>query len=425
MTVWRLRPLLLVSALAACADSTTMPRSSPPGGAFGIKPELTSVVLHRTIETEGAGGVVDVRRQTLVQQLRAVPHAEEPGSTVKLVRPADGNVIDPTRLPVPILSAPAKLQSSACVNAQPWTRTVSLPSLPGAVAVATGYGDAPATLVQVMQNGQLIAEVSRSWIRTPRSWDLTRQEVRVTARHYRDVVEVERRAGAGRTLEAPVPLFVCTARDSGAAARQADALDPFGGYRTTSIPSQLEAPRGPRQIDACVADGYDTCQDKRDIKFTADLLYVSASAYVAVTCPTLALVKSDACFRALSSLSAAIAGELAANHALERCMQDQEAKQKACQCAGGVAMEDRVNDGPMTPLSHLSLTPTNAGSYLDCSDTGSSGSEQSDYHDVYSVSTPSSASAGGVYVCVYELDYDLDTNTMTVYPLYCYTQWLE
>jgi hypothetical protein len=419
--------LTFVCLSAACTDMATMPHGSAPGGVLGIKPELAMVVLHRTTEMDDeTGGPRIVRRQTVQQQLRALPHDVAARAGANIVPVGDGRVIDPDKLPTPVLSAPARRQSSACVNALRWTRTVAIPTMPGTVAIASGEGDAPATSIQLVQNGQLIAEMTRSWVRMSRTWELRRQELRVEARHYRDVVDVERRSGTAESLETPVPLFACVAQDSAAAARADAELQPFGGYRTTNIPSALEAPGAPRQIDDCVADGYDNCQDKRDIKFMADVAYVGASALVAITCPTLALVKTDTCIKAISTLGTAIAAELAANHALERCLLDQEARKKACECAGGVAMENRASDGGMTPLAHAWLAPSTSRPFLSCDDVGSSGAEQpTSYQDYFDTSTPPDPGSGGVYLCVYEVDYDLETNTIEVYKLYCYVQWMD
>lgn len=297
----------------------------------------------------------------------------------------------------------------------------------GAVVVATGQGDAPATRIELVQNGRPVAEVTRSWIRMARSWELTRQETRVASRRYRDVIEVERRPAAGTALPVPVPTLECVAQDSAAAARVARELDPFGGNRASQMPSALAAPSAPRQIDECIADGSDNCQEKRDLKLGADLAYVGASLLVAVECPTLILVQTSTCIKAMSALGGAIAAVIAANHALERCISDQEAKRKACECAGGVAMENRVSDGGLTPQTHAWLAPGSGRSFLDCDTSGNSGSESPpiDYTDTFAATTPEDTGAGGYYLCQYEIDYDSETDTITVYPLYCYVQWVE
>jgi hypothetical protein len=419
---------IIIALSVGCTDNPTVPQHANGAGVFAIRPEEASVVVHRTTTSPNAtDGSLVVKRQTLVQQIRTVAHSNERGAAVNIVRLADGELAELARQPVPLLSAPARHQSSACANAPRWTRTVPVPSLPGAIVVVTGQGDAPATRVELIRNGQPVAEMTRSWVRMSRSWELTRQEVRVAERDYRDVMEIERRPAPGEALQVAVPVFACIADDSASATRASDELDPFGRYRPVRSPSALEAPGAPREIEECIADGYDRCADKRDLKMAADIAYVSASLAVAFTCPTLAIVKAPECTKSLSGLGTAIAAVLAANHALERCIADQQAQQKACECAGGVAMEDRVSDARMTPRAYAWLAPGTLRSYMDCDGSDGSGGDSpvGDYPGNFAANIPDATGAGGVYVCEYEVDYDPETNSITVFPLYCYVQWLE
>jgi len=327
---------------------------------------------------------------------------------------------------MPVTSLPARLRQTACGNEPTWSRTLPLASLPGAVLVATGSGDAPATRIQVVQNGKTIATVTRSWIRMARSWELTRQETTMPARNYRDVVEVERRAPVGGALRTPLPVFSCIAEDSSTRSRADVAIDPFGMNSAKTTTAGILAPQAPREITECEADGYgDDCAAKRDELRAAEIDLGGAIAVAAVACTIPQPLQALTCVGALAAYSKALGNYYVKERALERCLAEQAAKRKACSCAGGQGMESRSAE-PASLIARMrsNLSPVAAAPYEDCSNDGPLGGI-SPYGTITFTLPPAMPVPESVQLCVFQIDIDFDTYEVEVYVLYCHTEYME
>ena len=423
--------LALVALAASCTDNLTAPSGSDSttGTKWTIAPEIESAVLHRTIEMDGVSGSASARivqKQTVVQQIRELPHGQAIPTTQPGSQPWTSGPAGAPKVPMPVTSLPAQLRRTACGNEPTWSRTLPLASLPGAVLVATGSGDAPATRIQVVQNGKTIATVTRSWIRMARSWELTRQETTMPARNYRDVIAVERRAPVGGALRTPLPVFSCIAEDSSTRSRADVAIDPFGMHSAKPTTAGILAPQAPRAITACEADGYgDECAPKRDELRAAEIELGGAIAVAAVACTFPQPFQAVTCVGALAAYSKALAHYYVQERALSRCLAEQAAKRKACACAGGQGMESRSAE-PASLVARMSghLSPVTAAPYEDCSNyspfagLGPEGTMNFTLPPI----TPVPES---VRLCVFQIDIDFDTGVVEVFVLYCYTVYME
>jgi hypothetical protein len=280
-----------------------------------------------------------------------------------------------------------------------------------------------------VKDGQPIATVARSWVRMARSWELIRQETTMPARNYRDVVEVERRPPAGGRLRTPLPVFACIAKDSAARSQLDHLVDPFGAMDAPNARRDLLAPVAPRDIAECVADGYgDDCAAAREDVRGAEIELAGTIVAAAVACSVPQPLVAATCAAALSIYAKALGSYYVKQRALERCIAEQAAKQKACACAGGTAMESRAA-APASVAARMNVVPAPTGpvAYVDCSgyDPFADGGEGPSAGQLsFSVPTPTEepASQGtGYRLCAYEVDYDLDTGRTDVYVLYCYT----
>lgn len=433
--------LVLLALVVSCTDRVTAPAA--PGDAamtapLTIAPEIEAAVFHRTIEMDGitaAGASARiVQRRTFVQQLRELPHGQVSAALQAGAQPWSSGPAGVLKLPMPIATLPARLQRTACGNEPSWTRTMPLAALPGATIVATGAGDAPATLIRIVQNGHEVATVTRSWVRMARSWELTRQETTMPARNYRDVIEVERRPPAGGTVRTPLPVFACVANDSIMRVHLDRAVDPFGVRRATDATSAtltLLAPHAPREMAECVSDGYgDDCAAKRDELGGAEIELAGAIVAAAVVCSVPQPLIVPSCALAVSAYAKALGNYYVKRRALERCVAEQEARKEACSCAGGTALESRATEpGMVAARMSRALSPSGSATYLDCSGYdpyGPTGGTGAQGRMVYGVSepvatAPSESSGASYHLCVYEVDYDLDTGASDIYVLYCYT----
>lgn len=420
--------LAVVAMAAGCTESVTAPPASDaPASPFTVAPTAQTAVLHRTIEmdpVEGSGPRL-VRRQTIVQRLgEDVDRQPDPRAGAGRISSAE-EVSSPTM----VLSLPANLMGSSCGGEAAWTRTQRNDAFPGAVVVATGAGDAPATLIRVVRDGKTIATVARSWVRMARSWELTRQETSMPARNYRDLVEVERTAPTGTAAWSALPSFSCTAKDSATRARLDEAIHPLGLNPSSSARTSVLAAPAPRRIEECVSDGNgDECADERDKLHAADIAVVTSSITLALKCAVPNPFTATACYVAVTAYAAAVAADRVAQRALARCIARQEAKKKACYCAGGTAMESRADvPGSHLALPRAALEPLGASHYIDCSSPDDdAGMSEHEFQDVFGIESPTPqypgpTSSGETYhLCVYEVDYDIDSNDFHLYPLYCY-----
>lgn len=420
--------LAFVAVAASCTENVTAPPvSDAPANPVTVAPTAETAVLHRTIEMDPVGGSGPrlVRRQTIVQRLgEDVDRQPDPRPGAERISSAE-EVSSPTM----VLSLPANLMGSSCGGEAAWTRTQRNDAFPGAIVVATGAGDAPATLIRVVRDGKTIATVARSWVRMARSWELTRQETTMPARNYRDLVEVERRAPTGTAPWSSLPSLSCTAKDSATRARLDEAIHPLGLNPSSSARTSVLAAPAPRRIEECVSDGNDDeCADQRDRLHAADIAVVVASINVALSCSLPNPFKIDQCAKSVTAYLATVALDKIAQRALARCIAEQEAKKKACYCAGGTAMESRADaPGSHRALPRLALEPLGASHYIDCSSSDDgSGLSDHEFQEVFGIESPTPeypgpTSSGETYhLCVYEVDYDIDTNEFHLYPLYCY-----
>jgi len=271
----------MAATLAGCADTVTQPErefrlpaspraNSAPAMAANLT-QTDTITVHRAVTATSRTGQV-VHEDIVFKQvhgLLAVPHGTNP--------PA-GSVLDTShmslalrQMPLPPLSVTRfNSKRAAALDASAWTKTRPYDGISGATIEESGSGAAPATIVRLMKDGEVLLESHQEWVAGPGTWDLV--AVENTSRDLREVITIAH-SGTNRPGFSP-------ATSSNAALRSGLA-NPFG----------MVSPMYDQ--DDCVADKCAAQKQAAD-DASEDLLIASAAVVagcfadgpiVIITCP--------------------------------------------------------------------------------------------------------------------------------------------
>lgn len=328
----------------------------PPGGA-GLPAGAPSNVVHRKQSFEMGTARVTVRSEDvrLLMALRAKA-AASPTSLADL--------------PVSGLSVPAGAQSLRDAN-NPWRRTAPVAGEPGGLVESNGTGDAPASTIRYMRNGDVVMVIEQQWELWKRQWNLVRRETRMTDGSLHDVIDVSRAGRSGLALQSPREWAPARLPVGGASA----AFDIYGEeYEVCDACRTLRKNAEEALVNSLIKDG----------------LAVAACAWapLGVTLPV--------CAAALGVMAEALVKVLRAASDLMDC----EASPPPC------PKKISTTDCTVRSAGGRQLRPS-----FDCGATTGDGGTGSG---------SGTASSAGHWQCTYYYEYDLHTgNVLFAQLLYC------
>jgi hypothetical protein len=356
--------------VVSCGENVTAPEIRATAQPSLRDPVV--VVMDRTTDIAAHDGVAAVHREfteTLTGQLRVASGAQ-PFAPSTRTQPA----VDIAHLPRPSLALPARYETAMCSALPRWAQTMRTNVSPGGSVEMAGVGDAPASTLRIVENGKVVATVERTWVRTPRSWQLERQVTTSADGRYRDVVTYRRQTPAGQAVISAIPIAMCVPAASGAVSSPATASRSYYAPRGDALRSgTLSAPDASRMYgDDCrdTSSGIDKCYDKQLDVYRADVALVVAATAVTAACVTPVVVVVVPCVTATAAYAGAVAALAITQASLEHCRAVEAAK-PPCTCKLEVSFS-RGSAGALRAPAPLAMIDGDGslGGSSDCSPDG-------------------------------------------------------